>query len=71
MSVHSLEVYLCEFNKVFLSIKPDAEEELEGGSSDPKTITYRIAKKKQENLERNNLINKSVIFVHDDGLLTL
>ena len=56
---------------MFLSIKPDAEEEPEGGGGDPKTITYRIAEKKQEKLKRNNSINKSIIFVHDDSLLTL
>ena len=51
-------------NKVFLSIKPDAEEEPEGGGGDPKTITYRIAKKKQEKLERNNSIkNQSYSFM--------
>ena len=51
-------------NKVFFSIKPDAEEEPEGGGGDPKTITYRIAKKKQEKLERNNSIkNQSYSFM--------
>ena len=56
---------------MFLSIKPDAEEEPEGGGGDPKTITDRVAEKKQEKLERNNSINKSVIFFRDDGFLTL
>ena len=51
-------------NKVFLSIKPDAEEEPEGGGGDPKTITNRIAKKKEEKLERNNSIkNQSYSFM--------